>query len=81
MVADHGSTDKTPLIAEQLDVVVQHFKGGTVGSLRNRAVKCTSGVVLVFLDADITITKEWGANIESVIESVAADTDVFAEKE
>jgi glycosyltransferase involved in cell wall biosynthesis len=80
VVADHGSTDKTPLIAEQIDVAVQHFKGGTVGSLRNRAVKCTSGVVLVFLDADITITKEWGANIDSVIESITERNAVIGSR-
>src|SRR5512138_2999752 len=59
LVGDHGSSDGTPAIAERNGARVLSFRGGTVGELRNRIVAESHGSILVFLDADTTVTPEW----------------------
>lgn len=71
IVVDHGSSDKTPEVAEGMGakVVVQH--GGTVAAARNSGANHATGSVLVFLDADVILTPEWSMNIEPVLCALA----------
>jgi len=77
LVGDHGSSDGTPAIAAKEGAKVLAFRGGTVGELRNRIVAASKGSILVFLDADTTVTPEWGAGLAGAIESLQADPKQF----
>lgn len=67
LVGDHGSRDGTPEIAAANGARVVAHRGGTVGGLRNVVASHCRGAVLIFLDADITVTPAWGAGIPAVI--------------
>jgi glycosyltransferase involved in cell wall biosynthesis len=70
LVGDHGSTDETREIAAALGARALSFRGGTVGELRNRVVAECKGSVLVFLDADCTVTPEWGAALPDALHDI-----------
>ena len=57
IVADAGSTDKTKSIAEKAGCKV--VKGGMPGPGRNNGAKAAKGELLIFLDADCTIEKDF----------------------
>lgn len=60
IVVDHGSTDDTVAIARRGGATVLELPdAGTISDLRNAGVQRSVGRVLVFLDADTTITAEW----------------------
>jgi glycosyltransferase involved in cell wall biosynthesis len=67
LVGDHGSTDGTPEVASQNGARVLCLRGGTVGELRNRVAAECSGSILIFLDADTTVTEEWGAGLAETL--------------
>lgn len=67
IVVDHGSTDGTVELARKNGAHVLNVQGGTIAGLRNHGVKNSSGDILIFLDADILLTKEWADNISDVI--------------
>lgn len=67
IVVDHGSTDGTIELARKNGAHVLSVHGGTIAGLRNHGVKNSSGDILIFLDADILLTQEWGANFTEVI--------------
>lgn len=60
IVIDNGSTDRTPEIAEQLGAKVITKTNITIAGLRNAGVELSNGEILVFIDADVSVTKEWG---------------------
>lgn len=60
IVADNGSTDDTVAIAESFSVKVVHLpEKNTISAVRNGGVAMASGDILVFLDADCTVTPDW----------------------
>ena len=67
IVVDHNSTDTTASIAKSLSAKVVTKKGGAIASVRNSGVTKSLGEVLVFLDSDVTLTKEWFQHIGEVI--------------
>lgn len=70
-VADHGSSDQTPRIAEREGAIVFNFQGGTVAGLRNKAVAAAGwGSILVFIDADVTLTHQWAINVKPTIDKI-----------
>lgn len=77
VVADNGSSDETVSIAEKLGAKVLVDRNATVAKLRNIAVNETSGEVLVFLDADISLNEQWGVNISDVYKSILADSNII----
>ncbi len=70
IVIDHGSTDNTFNLVLEGGAQVYRKNGGTVGNLRNYGVEKASGDIFIFLDADIHLTPEWSANIDSVIDAL-----------
>lgn len=70
IVADNGSNDNTVLVAKNQGADVFIEENVTVGGLRNLAVKKSRGKVLVFLDADIFLTRSWGENISDTYQLI-----------
>ena len=65
IVVDNGSTDQTPKIAEELGAQVIIKTDSSIAGLRNAGVERCSGEILVFIDADVSVTQEWGAFFSS----------------
>jgi len=59
IVVDNGSTDRTCVISRESGLTTLVKPGITVGALRNSGTMVAKGDVLVFLDADISLTPEW----------------------
>lgn len=68
IVVDHCSTDNTASIAEQHGAKVISKKGGTIASVRNLGVKNSQGKIIVFLDADVSLTPQWFQSVNNTIE-------------
>jgi glycosyltransferase involved in cell wall biosynthesis len=66
-VIDNGSMDRTVAIAEQKGAICHHAPECTISSLRNHGGAQAKADILVFLDADVYLSKEWGARIGAVI--------------
>jgi glycosyltransferase involved in cell wall biosynthesis len=63
IVVDHGSTDATAQLAAAAGADVYSApEAGTISELRNIGVSHAGADVLIFLDADTTITKDWIIN-------------------
>lgn len=73
LVGDHGSLDRTSDIARANGAVVYQVKGGTVGYLRNFLVEKSSGKILVFIDADVTLAREWGQASLDVLSDLSSN--------
>ena len=65
IVVDNGSTDGTEQAAAAGGAAKVLRSLGSPGAARNVGVAQASGTILVFLDADVLITPEWKAAIES----------------
>jgi glycosyltransferase involved in cell wall biosynthesis len=71
IVVDHGSTDRTVDLARSAGATVIDGSGvKTIAALRNLGVGQATGRILVFIDADITLTPAWTDNIGGVVESL-----------
>lgn len=68
LVIDHGSTDKTAKLALSAGAkVISGSEMKTIAALRNEGVRNSLGHLLFFIDADISLTKEWFEHISRVI--------------
>lgn len=76
VVADHGSTDRTVEVARARRARTEVFRGGSIGSLRNRAVEKAKGEVLVFLDADVHVTPAWAEHLPHALDRIEDDRQV-----
>jgi hypothetical protein len=70
IVADHGSVDRTREIAASLGAQVVCHPEVKLGDLRNCGARIAKGEILVFVDADVSLTQEWQENIGSVLGSL-----------
>ena len=68
IVVDNGSTDSTKEIARQQGAKVIDFPVGTIAAVRNRGVQDATADVLVFIDADVTVTQQWHEKFSRVLE-------------
>ncbi len=75
IVVDNDSDDETGDIARSFDVNVFLFKGGPVGAVRNYGVKCSSGEILAFIDADCEASPYW---IERAVALICSNANVVA---
>lgn len=64
IVVDNGSTDATRQISREKGASVILKEKGTIASLRNEGVAHASGKLLIFIDADVTVTPEWGRHLQ-----------------
>jgi len=73
VVVDNGSSDDTSSIARDHGCVVTKLDRRAFPSVaRNAGVKACSGEILVFLDADVVLTAEWGVTLTAMVESLRA---------
>ena len=73
VVVDNGSTDDTSSIAREHGCVIAKLDRRAFPSVaRNAGVKACSGEILIFLDADVVLTAEWGATLAAMVESMRA---------
>jgi glycosyltransferase involved in cell wall biosynthesis len=70
ILVDHGSRDRTREIARAAGARVIEQRGGTIASLRNRGASSARSPVLVFLDADVTLTDDWSRALPATIEAL-----------
>ena len=76
IVVNHGSVDKTAEIATAAGARVLDGKNSkTVAALRNHGVANSTGNILFFIDADITFSEAWSANISDVVSSIYQDSN------
>ena len=78
IVMDNGSTDNSCEIAKSFGVIVETKTGISIGSLRNRGVKCLHSDILVFLDADIEITQCWVSALSKFISEIDKDKKIIS---
>lgn len=67
IVADNGSRDQTVRLAQQAGARVVINPIGTIAALRNRAARQAEGHLLVFLDADVILTRAWGEHFPQIV--------------
>lgn len=63
IVIDNGSRDRTVEIAQEKGATCLHAPGCTISSLRNLGASEARSEILVFLDADVYLTKDWGERV------------------
>jgi glycosyltransferase involved in cell wall biosynthesis len=73
VVVDHGSTDRTARIAEQMGARLLVKNGGSIAAARNLGARSSTGSVIVFLDADVRLTPMWAREAPRFIHSLADD--------
>lgn len=70
IVIDNDSIDSTARLAVENGGHVIHKTGGTIGSSRNAGVALAKYDVIVFVDADVSLTPEWSQGIADALEKV-----------
>lgn len=78
IVVDHGSTDKTVTRAQGAGASIVHApQAPTIGALRNLGVAASSGDLLVFLDADVTVSPRWAERVVELAASIEANDRII----
>lgn len=67
IVVDNQSTDSTLKVATDNNAKVLTNQGGTISKSRNMGAHAASGEVLVFIDADVSLSPDWGQKIFRVL--------------
>jgi len=73
IVIDHSSTDNTAKIAKQFGASVASKEGGTIAAVRNFGIENSKGDLIVFLDADVSLTACWFTAFSAVIDEISDD--------
>lgn len=77
IVVDNGSRDRTVEIAGNKGALCLHAPGCTISALRNLGAAEARSEILVFLDADVYLGKDWGGRIKSVMERLFSHPDII----
>lgn len=80
IVVDNGSTDDTVGIAELRGAKVFVDASANISRLRNIGAENCDGEVLVFIDADISLTEDWSRSIESAYRQVLKEPLLMGSK-
>ena len=67
IVVDNESTDNTVSLAQEAGAEVYVRVGYRIGQLRNMGLRRSRNKYLVFLDADVNLTEQWGYRISHVL--------------
>jgi len=67
IVVDNGSNDRTIPIAQGKGALCLNAPGVTISSLRNIGVTNAHSDILVFLDADVYLGKDWGGRMVTLM--------------
>ncbi|MFC4258496.1 glycosyltransferase [Marinobacter lacisalsi] len=59
IVVDNASSDRTPQIAHRYADKVLTLTNGNVGAVRNRGVKESTSDIIIFVDADCLVDRDW----------------------
>ena len=73
IVIDNDSTDKTAQLAQNNGALVIHKSGGTIGSARNMGVNTAKYDIIIFIDADVSLTTQWSENISNVLDRIRSN--------
>jgi len=74
IVVDNGSTDDSAAVAAARGATVLRHPGLRVGALRNRGGQIARGDVLVFVDSDHEVSRDW---LRVAARELTADDDVL----
>lgn len=72
IVVDHLSVDDTANCACRAGAQVLNFSGSTIGSARNFGAARARYDIIIFMDADVSLTDMWGKGISSVLKKIRA---------
>ena len=78
IVVDNGSTDGTDRVAREAGAEVLSLPGVPVAALRNEGACRARYKYLVFLDADVALTREWRQRIIPVLAELNGSTYTIA---
>lgn len=76
IVVDNGSTDRTIEISKKRGAACLKVPGCTISTLRNIGANNAHSDILVFLDADVYLGKDWGEQIRPFIEKLCNQTNI-----
>lgn len=68
IVVDNGSSDTTEQVATTAGATVVKLTDGTIAAVRNCGAAISCAPIIVFLDADVSLTSEWQENISGVLQ-------------
>lgn len=71
VLVDNGSTDGSPDLARAAGARVFIQPRGSIGALRNLGVGQARGEVIVFLDADVSLTPAWRGRLPAALADLA----------
>lgn len=80
IVVDNGSTDQTPDLARKLGAAVIIKPKVSIAELRNIGAKHANGTVLVFIDADISLTEKWSQKILELHHQIVHARKIYGSK-
>ena len=78
VLVDNLSTDSTARIGEEKMATVVISPAATIGALRNLGASVATGDVLVFLDADVSLSTSWWDTIPRTMALLEADSLLLA---
>jgi glycosyltransferase involved in cell wall biosynthesis len=76
IIVDNNSTDKTVDIAKRHTAIVIEKQTGSVAALRNIGARRANGKILVFLDADVSLTELWSDNFPHTFDKLLAEKNI-----
>lgn len=77
IVVDNGSSDRTVEIAGKKGAICLHAPGCTISTLRNLGASEARSEILVFMDADVFLTKDWGERVAGGIEKLHSQPHII----
>jgi len=82
LVVDHGSTDGTRSVAREHGAQVLSWPDApSIAALRNRGAETATAPILVFLDADVSLARDWGERFRETSRRLAGHRETVTGSE